>query len=105
MNNPRLLLVLFALAFLAVQVTSFMSGINRHEERLVKLEKQLVQSDTESSFLENESVYADLKWDPSAELEKEKTRFKAETVNFVIKVLIISGATAFVLAIMRTNQG
>jgi len=43
MNNPRLLLILFALAFLAIQVVSFMSGISKHEERMVKLEKQVFQ--------------------------------------------------------------
>jgi hypothetical protein len=107
MNNPRLLLVLFALAFLVVQVTSYMSGINRHEERLVKLEKQMVQpeSENEVTVFENTGTYKDLKWNPSTELEKEKIRFRAETLNFIIKVLIISGATAFVFAVMKMKYG
>lgn len=110
MNNPRLLLVLFALAFLVVQVTSYMSGINRHEERLMKLEQQMVvrsENDVADNVagLEEAGTYKDLKWKLSTELEKEKIRFKAETVNFVIKVLIISGATAFVFAIMKTKHG
>lgn len=98
MNNPRLLLILFALAFLGIQVVSFMSGISKHEERVVKLEKQVFQ-------FENKGTYIDLKLDPAAELRKEKTRFKAETINFIIKVLIISGATAFVFAMMKSDRG
>ncbi|MCL6635109.1 MAG: hypothetical protein K6T29_04995 [Peptococcaceae bacterium] len=98
MNNPRLLLILFALAFLAIQVISFMSSIARHEERVVKLEKQLVQFETKGTYI-------DLKLDPAVELKKEKARFKAETVNFIVKVLIISGATAFVFALMKADRG
>jgi len=104
-NNPRLLLVLFVLAFLVVQVTSYMSGIDRHEERLVRLEKQLVQSENDVAYFESEGAYTDLKWNPSTALEKEKNRFRAETINFVIKVLIISGATAFVFAVMKPKRG
>ncbi|MDD4766475.1 MAG: hypothetical protein PHF87_02685 [Desulfotomaculaceae bacterium] len=49
MNNPRTLLVLFALAFLAIQVIGFMGGISKHEERMAKLEKQLVQFETKGT--------------------------------------------------------
>ena len=89
---------MFALAFLGIQVVSFMSGINSHEERVGKLEKQLVQFETKGTYI-------DLKLDPSVELKKEKTRFRAETVNFIVKVLVISGATAFVFALMKVDRG
>lgn len=99
MNSPpRLLLILFALAFLGIQVVSFMFGITKHEERMVKLEKQMVQFETKGTYI-------DLKFDPAVELRKEKARFKAETMNFIIKVLIISGATAFVFALMKVDRG
>jgi hypothetical protein len=71
-----------------------MSGITKHEERVVKLEKQAIQYETKGTYI-------DLKLDPALELRKERTRFKAETVNFVIKVLIIAGSTVFVFALMR----
>ncbi|BAF60208.1 MAG: hypothetical protein HPY89_01535 [Pelotomaculum sp.] len=98
MNNPRFLLILFALAFIAIQVVSYMAGISRHEERMTKLEKQMVQFETRGTFL-------DLKLDPAVELRKEKSRFKAETTNFIIKVLVISGATAFVYTLMKKEKG
>ncbi|MFX4261894.1 hypothetical protein ACOBQJ_06805 [Pelotomaculum propionicicum] len=98
MNNPRTLLILFALAFLAIQVISFMSGISKHEERMAKLEKQLVQFETKGTYI-------DLKSDPAVKLKEEKTRFKAETMSFVVKVLVISGATAFVYAMMKNDRG
>lgn len=94
MRSPRILLVLFGLAFLAIQVVSYMSSISKHEERVVKLERQAVQYETKGTYI-------DLKLDPALELRKEKTRFKAETMNFIIKVLVISGSTAFVFALMR----
>lgn len=95
--NPRLLLVLFGLAFLGMQVVGYMSGISKHEERMVKLEKQAVQFETKGTYI-------DLKLDPTLELKKEKARFKAETMNFVVKVLVISAATAFVFALMRPGD-
>ncbi|HOV79997.1 MAG TPA: hypothetical protein PK728_07780 [Bacillota bacterium] len=98
MNNPRLLLILFALAFLGIQVVSFMFGISKHEEKMVKLEKQMVQFETKGAYI-------DLKFDPAVELRKERSRFKAETMNFAIKVLIITGATAFVFALMKVDKG
>ena len=98
MNNPRSLLVLFALAFLAIQVISYVTGISKHEERMAKLEKQLVQFETKGTYI-------DLKSDPAVKLKEEKTRFKAETVSFFVKVLVISGATAFVYALMKTDRG
>ena len=94
MKSPRILLILFGLSFLAIQVVSYMSSISKHEERAVKLEKQAVQYETKGTYI-------DLKLDPALELRKEKTRFKAETVNFIIKVLIISASTAFVFALTR----
>ncbi len=94
MRSPRILLILFGLAFLVIQVASYMSGITKHEERVVKLEKQAIQYETKGTYI-------DLKLDPALELRKERTRFKAETVNFVIKVLIIAGSTVFVFALMR----
>jgi len=93
-RSPRILLILFGLAFLVIQVASYMSGITKHEERVVKLEKQAIQYETKGTYI-------DLKLDPALELRKERTRFKAETVNFVIKVLIIAGSTVFVFALMR----
>jgi hypothetical protein len=97
MNNPRFLLILFALAFLAMQIFSFMSTLTKHEERVVKLEKQAIQFETKGTYI-------DLKMNPAVELKKEEDRFKAATVNFVIKVLFISGATAFVLVLMKRAQ-
>ncbi|OPY56875.1 MAG: hypothetical protein A4E55_01906 [Pelotomaculum sp. PtaU1.Bin035] len=97
MNNPRLLLILFALAFLGIQVVSFMSNITRHEERMVKLEKQVIQVE--------KGAYIDLKMDPSVELRKEESGFKLEIVNFIIKLLVISGATAFVFNMMKNKRG
>lgn len=94
MRSPRILLILFGLAFLVIQVASYMSSITKHEERVVKLEKQAIQYETKGTYI-------DLKLDPALELRKERTRFKAETVNFVIKVLIIAGSTVFVFALMR----
>lgn len=98
MNNPRTLLVLFALAFLTIQVVSFMAGIARHEERLSRLEKQLVQYETKG-------LYVDLKLDPATELKKEKASIKAETVNFIVKLVVIAGATCFVFAMMNSDRG
>lgn len=98
MRSPRLLLVLFGLSFLAIQVASYMSSVSKHEERVVKLEKQAIQYETKGTYI-------DLKLDPALELRKEKTRFKAETVNFIIKVLIVSGSTIFVFALMRDRGG
>lgn len=97
MRSPRFLLILFALAFLAMQVISFMSTLTKHEERVVKLEKQAV-------LFETRGTYIDLKMNPAVELKKEEDRFQAETVNFIIKVLVISGATAIVLILMRRSQ-
>ena len=48
MKSPRILLILFGLAFLAIQVVSYMSSISKHEERVVKLEKQAVQYETKA---------------------------------------------------------
>ncbi|MHB1043758.1 MAG: hypothetical protein ACYC0Q_13110 [Eubacteriales bacterium] len=98
MNNPRTLLILFALAFLAIQVVSFMTGIASHEDRLVKLEKQLLQYETKG-------VYVDLKLDPAQELKKEKTRFRAETIKFILVVFGIAGATSFVYVMMKSDRG
>jgi len=97
MNNPRFLLILFALAFLGMQIVGFMSTVTKHEERVVKLEKQAVQFETRGTYI-------DLKMNPAVELRKEKDRFKAETINFGIKVFFILGATAFVLVLMRRAQ-
>lgn len=97
MLNPRLLLILFALAFLGMQVVGYMSGITKHEERMLKLERQAVQFETRGTYI-------DLKMDPTLELKKEKARFKAETMNLVIKVLVISAATAFVFALMKPGN-
>lgn len=94
MINPRRLLVLFALAFLAMQVVSYMASISRHEEKMVKLEKQLVQFETKGTYI-------DLKSDPAVKIKEEKNKFKNETIGFIIKVLFISGATAFVYILMR----
>jgi hypothetical protein len=93
-NSPRILLILFALAFLVMQVISFMSTLSKHEERAAKLERQAIQFETKGT-------YADLKMNPAVELKKENDKFKKETTNFVIKVLVISGATAFVLILMK----
>jgi hypothetical protein len=98
MNNPRLLLILFALAFLGTQVVGFMTVLSKHEEQTVKLEKQVVQFETRGTYI-------DLKLDPAVELKREQARFKAETMNFIVKVLIISGATAFVFALMKADRG
>jgi len=96
MNRSSFLLILFALAFLCLQVVSFMTNISRHEEKMVKLEKLVFQVDRGSFF--------DLKMDPAVELRKEKDEFKGKTIGFIVKVLVISGATAFVFAIMRKGQ-
>lgn len=97
MKSPRFLLILFALAFLAMQVISYMSTFTKHEERVVKLERQAIQFETRGTYI-------DLKMNPAVELKKEEERFKAETVNFIIKILVITGATAFVLVLMRRSQ-
>ncbi|NLJ77068.1 MAG: hypothetical protein GX325_07425 [Peptococcaceae bacterium] len=97
MKNPRTLLILFAVAFLAIQVIGFISGISKHEERMAKLEKQLV-------LFETKGTYADLKSDPAVKLKEEKSRFKAETMGFTVRVLIISGASAFVYALMKNDR-
>lgn len=97
MNNSRVLLILFAIAFLAIQVISFMGGIAKHEEKMVKLEKQLVQFETKGAYI-------DLKSDPAVKLKEEKTRFRAETLSFIVKVLVISGATAFVYVLIRRER-
>lgn len=94
MRSPRFLLILFALAFLAMQVISFMSTLTTHEERVVKLEKQAIQFETRGTYI-------DLKMNPAVELRKEEDKFKAERVNFIIKVLVITGATAFVLVLTK----
>ena len=94
MINPRRLLVLFALACLAMQVVSYMASISRHEEKMMKLEKQLVQFETKGTYI-------DLKSDPAVKIKEEKNKFKNETIGFIIKVLFISGATAFVYILMQ----
>jgi len=96
MNRSRFLLILFALAFLFIQVVSYMTNISRHEEKMIKLEKLVLQVDKGNFF--------DLKMDPVVELRKEKDGFKGETIGFIIKVLVISGAAIFVLAIIRKHQ-
>jgi len=96
-NSPRFLLILFALAFLGMQIISFMSTLSKHEERVVKLEKQAVQFETKGTYI-------DLKMNPAVELKKENDRFKSETVSFVMKVLVISVATALVLILMKRAQ-
>jgi len=96
-NNSRVLLILFAIAFLAIQVISFMGGIAKHEEKMAKLEKQLVQFETKGAYI-------DLKSDPAVKLKEEKARFKAETLSFIVKVLVISGATAFVYVLIRRER-
>ncbi len=97
MNNPRVLLILFAVAFLAIQVISFLGGIAKHEEKMAKLEKQLVQFETKGAYI-------DLKSDPAVKLKEEKASFRAETLSFIVKVLVISGATAFVYALIRRER-
>jgi len=97
MNNPRLLLILFALAFLGIQVVSFMTSISRHEEKMVKLENL--------AYKVEKGSYFDLKLDPTVELRKEKAGFKRETIYFIIKVLVILGATTFVFTLMKTGRG
>ncbi len=94
MINPRRLLILFALAFLAMQVVSYMASISRHEEKMMKLERQLVQFETKGTYI-------DLKSDPAVRIKEEKSKFKNETLGFAIKVLFISGATAFVYTLMH----
>lgn len=100
MNNSRisrLLLVLFALAFLGIQVVSFMTSIAEHEEKMVKLEKVAYQIEKGSYF--------DLKLDPVVEIRKEQASFKSETINLVIKLLVIIAATTFVYTLMRSGRG
>lgn len=94
MRRPSLLLILFVLAFLGIQTFSFMSELTKHEERVAKLEKQAVQFETKGTYI-------DLKTNPAVELKKENERFRAEVVNFTLKVIIIAGATVFVLIMMR----
>jgi len=96
MNHSRFLLILFALAFLFIQVVSYMTNITRHEEKMVKLEKLAYQVDKGSFF--------DIKMDPQVEMGKEKVGFRNETIGFIVKVLIISGATFLVYSIMRKSQ-
>jgi len=93
-SNPSLLLILFVLAFLGMQTFSFMSELTRHEEMVMKLEKQAVQFETKGTYI-------DLKTNPAVELKKENERFRAEVVNFALKVLVITGAAVFVLIMMR----
>lgn len=93
-TGTRVLLILFALAFLALQVISYMSSFSLHRERVAKLEKQIVQFETRGAYL-------DLKLDPSLELKKEESRFRAQTVNFILKVLFISGITVFVYTLIK----
>lgn len=96
MNNSRFLLILFVLAFLVIQVVSFMTSISRHEERMVKLDRILSQVEQGSFF--------DLKMDPVVEMKKEKAGFKNETIGFIVKVLVICGAAAIVLTIMKKGR-
>lgn len=96
-NSPRFLLILFVLAFLAMQIVSFMSTLSKHEERVVKLEKQAIQFETKGTYI-------DLKMNPAVELMKEQDQFKTDTVHFVLKVLVILVATVFVLILMRRMQ-
>lgn len=97
MNSPRWLLILFAFAFLAVQVVGFLGGISRHQENVAKLEKQVVKYETEGAYI-------DLKSDPAVKLKEEKARFKTETIGFVVKILVISGVTAFVYALIKNER-
>lgn len=100
MNDSRIsrtLLILFALAFLGIQVVSFMTSITEHKEKMVKLDKVLVQVE--------KGIYFDLKLDPVVEIRKEKSSFKYETINLVVKVLVILAATTFVYTLMRSGRG
>lgn len=94
----RMLLVLFALAFLGIQMVSFMTSISKHEEKMVKLE-------TLQSKMENQGSYYDLRLDPVVEIRKAKVGFKSETTNFIIKLLIILAATTFVYNLMKSGRG
>ncbi|MCG9969190.1 hypothetical protein L9W92_14270 [Pelotomaculum terephthalicicum JT] len=97
MNSySRLLLILFALAFLCIQVVSYMTNISRHEEKMVKLDNLALQVDKGNFF--------DLKMDPQVELRKEKVVFRNETIGFILKVLVISGATFFVSVVIRRRR-
>ncbi|RJQ24777.1 MAG: hypothetical protein C4589_12385 [Peptococcaceae bacterium] len=93
----RLLLVAFALVFLGIQVFSYMSGISKHEEQVIKIGMQTAQPASESRYFE-------ARYNPALEMQKERNRFKAETLNFIIKILFISGATAFTFALMRAEK-
>lgn len=93
----RLFLLVFALVFLGIQVFSYMSGISKHEDQVIKIGMQTAQSG-------NENRYFDARYNPTLEMQKEKNRFKAETLNFVVKILFISGATAFTFALMRAEK-
>ncbi|MDD3652912.1 MAG: hypothetical protein PHO01_01820 [Desulfotomaculaceae bacterium] len=94
----RMLLVLFALAFLGIQTVSFMTSIAKHEEKMVKLENLRYK-------MENQGIYYGLELDPVVEIRKEKAGFKSQTTNFIIKVLVILAATVFVYTLMRSGRG
>lgn len=96
MRYSRILLILFALAFLGIQVVSFMTSVSRHEEKMVKLEKLVVQVENGTFF--------DLKMDPQVEIDKEKVVFRKETIGFIVKLLFISGATFFVYVIIMKRS-
>ncbi|MDD4168837.1 MAG: hypothetical protein PHD36_01010 [Desulfotomaculaceae bacterium] len=94
----RLLLILFALAFLGIQMVSFMTSMSKHEEKMVKLENLQYK-------MENQGNYYDLRLDPVVEIRKEKEGFKSEKTNFIIKVLVILAATTFVYTLMKSGRG
>lgn len=98
MNNSRSLLVLFALAFLGIQVISYMTNISKHDEKMIKLDKLVQQVDS--------GLFFDLKMDPQVEIKKEKIDFRNKTVTFLIKLLVIAGATllVYIIILRKTRQ-
>ena len=95
MINSRYLLLLFGLAFLAIQVVSFYTNITGHDEELKKLDKMLIQVENGSFF--------DLKIDPQVSIIKENNEFRNSIIGFAVKVIVITGATILVYFIILRN--
>jgi hypothetical protein len=97
MVNPRYLLLLFAFAFLMIQVLSFISGARNHAAELEKLEELVLQIE--------QGAFFDIKLDPQNAIITEKRDFNRGAVGFAVKVALVIVATLFVYRLIIRYSG
>jgi hypothetical protein len=92
MRNSRYLLLLFGLAFLSIQIVSFVSSVSEHEEIVVKLATLTEEVESGNFF--------DLRIDPQVYTTKENKEFSYSIFGFLTKIFVIGGATMFVFLLI-----